>query len=53
MGYALGEELLPGQHINNPTNGVANIPAGAGVAPLGTTDLFLKQNGDRIFWKGD
>jgi ABC-type transporter Mla subunit MlaD len=53
VGYALGEELLPGQHIYNPTNGVANITAGAGVAPLGTTDLFLEQNGKRIFWKGD
>jgi ABC-type transporter Mla subunit MlaD len=53
VGYALGEELLPGQHVDNPTNGIANITAGAGVAPLGTTDLFLEQNGNRIFWKGD
>jgi phospholipid/cholesterol/gamma-HCH transport system substrate-binding protein len=52
-GYALGEALIPGQTKNNPTFGVQNVAKAAGVPPLGTTDLFLEQNGNRIFWKGD
>jgi phospholipid/cholesterol/gamma-HCH transport system substrate-binding protein len=52
-GYSLGEALIPNQNPDNPTFGVQNIAAAAGVAPLGTTDLFLTQQGDRIFWKGD
>jgi virulence factor Mce-like protein len=52
-GYALGEALLPNQNPDNPTFGVQNITASAGVPPVGTTDLFLTQRGDRIFWKGD
>src|SRR5215212_1357789 len=51
-GYALGEALLPGQEKNNPTFGVQNVAKAAGVAPLGKTDLFLEQNGDRIFGPG-
>jgi ABC-type transporter Mla subunit MlaD len=51
-GYALGEALLPGQEKNNPTFGVQNVAQAAGVAPLGKTDLFLEQNGDRIFGPG-
>jgi hypothetical protein len=50
FGYPLGEALVPGQHADNPTLGVTNIPKAAGVAPLGKTDLFLEQNGTRIFW---
>ena len=52
-GYALGEALIPGQSKDNPTFGVQNIAKAAGVPPLGKTDLFLEQNGDRIFWAGD
>jgi ABC-type transporter Mla subunit MlaD len=52
-GYALGEALIPNQNPDNPTFGVQNITAAAGVPPVGTTDLFLTQLGDRIFWKGD
>jgi hypothetical protein len=52
-GYALGEALIPGQSKDNPTFGVQNVSKAAGVPPLGATDLFLEQNGDRIFWKGD
>jgi ABC-type transporter Mla subunit MlaD len=52
-GYSLGEALIPGQGFDNPTFGVGNISQAAGVPPLGTTDLFLKQDGTRIFWKGD
>jgi virulence factor Mce-like protein len=51
-GYALGEALLPGQGKNNPTFGVPNIAKAAGMPPLGKTDLFLQQNGDRIFGPG-
>src|SRR4051812_40049663 len=49
-GYSLGEALIPGQSPNNPTFGVQNVAKAAGVAPLGKTDLFLEQNGNRIFW---
>jgi phospholipid/cholesterol/gamma-HCH transport system substrate-binding protein len=52
-GYALGEALLPGQSPDNPTFGIPNIAQAGGVPNLGTTDLFLRQNGERIFWKGD
>jgi virulence factor Mce-like protein len=51
-GYALGEALLPGQGKNNPTFGVPNVAKAAGMPPLGKTDLFLQQNGDRIFGPG-
>jgi virulence factor Mce-like protein len=51
-GYALGEALLPGQGKNNPTFGVQNVTKAAGMPPLGKTDLFLQQNGDRIFGPG-
>jgi virulence factor Mce-like protein len=51
-GYALGQALLPGQETNNPTFGVQNIAQAAGVAPLGKTDLFLEQDGTRIFGPG-
>jgi virulence factor Mce-like protein len=49
-GYPLGEALIPGQDANNPTYGVQNVTKSAGVPPLGKTDMFLTQNGDRIFW---
>jgi len=49
-GYALGEALIPNQSPDNPTFGVQDISKAAGVAPLGRTDLFLQQNGDRVFW---
>jgi phospholipid/cholesterol/gamma-HCH transport system substrate-binding protein len=52
-GYALGEALIPGQNKDNPTFGVQNVSKSAGVPPLGKTDLFLEQNGNRIFWAGD
>ena len=51
-GYALGEALIPGQEKSNPTFGVQNISKAAGVPPLGKTDLFLEQNGNRIFGPG-
>ena len=51
-GYALGEALIPGQNKDNPTFGVQNVTKAAGVAPLGKTDLFLEQNGNRIFGPG-
>jgi virulence factor Mce-like protein len=51
-GYALGEALVPGQEKNNPSFGVQNISKAAGVPPLGKTDLFLEQNGNRIFGPG-
>jgi ABC-type transporter Mla subunit MlaD len=51
-GYALGEALIPGQEKNNPTFGVQNISKAAGVAPLGKTDLFLEQDGTRLFGPG-
>jgi phospholipid/cholesterol/gamma-HCH transport system substrate-binding protein len=51
-GYALGEALIPGQNKDNPTFGVQNVAKAAGVAPLGKTDLFLEQDGTRIFGHG-
>jgi ABC-type transporter Mla subunit MlaD len=51
-GYALGEALIPGQEKNNPTFGPQNISKASGVPPLGKTDLFLEQNGNRIFGPG-
>ena len=52
-GYSLGEALLPGQDPHNPTFGVNTITSAAGVPPLGRTDLFLTQQGDRIFWDSE
>src|SRR5215216_3700871 len=52
-GYALGEAPLPGQDPDNPTFGVSQVAGEgslAGVPELGRTDVFLEQNGDRIFW---
>ncbi len=49
-GYVFGEALLPGQSPTNPTFGVQNVTEAAGVPPLGKTDLFLEQNGHRVFW---
>jgi len=51
-GYALGEALIPGQTKDNPTFGVQNVTKAAGVAPLGKTDLFLEQDGTRLFGHG-
>jgi phospholipid/cholesterol/gamma-HCH transport system substrate-binding protein len=51
-GYPLGEALIPGQERNNPSFGVRNISQAAGVPPLGKTDVFLEQNGNRIFGPG-
>jgi virulence factor Mce-like protein len=51
-GYSLGEALLPGQEKNNPTFGVQNVAKAAGMPPLGKTDLFLEQDGTRIFGPG-
>ena len=49
-GYPLGEALVNGQAYNNPTFGVQDVTKAAGMAPLGKTDLFLEQDGKRIFW---
>jgi virulence factor Mce-like protein len=51
-GYALGEALIPGQSKDNPTFGVQNVAKAAGMPPLGKTDLFLEQDGTRIFGPG-
>jgi virulence factor Mce-like protein len=53
FGYPLGEALLPGQDPGNPTFGVSQIAGPgslSGTPSLGKTDLFLTQEGDRIFW---
>jgi ABC-type transporter Mla subunit MlaD len=52
-GYALGQALLPGQDPDNPTFGVPQIAGPgslSGTPGLGKTDLFLTQDGTRIFW---
>ena len=52
-GYALGEALIPGQDAHNPTFGVSQVAGPgslSGMPSLGRTDLFLEQNGDRVFW---
>jgi ABC-type transporter Mla subunit MlaD len=51
-GYPLGEALIPGQGKDNPTFGVQNVAKAAGMPPLGKTDLFLEQDGTRIFGPG-
>jgi hypothetical protein len=53
VGYAKGEALSPGQGADNPSFGVNNISAAAGVPPLGRTDLFLRQDGTRVFWEDE
>ncbi len=50
FGYPLGQALSPGQARDNPTFGLSNISAQTGTPPLGRTDLFLRQDGGRIFW---
>jgi ABC-type transporter Mla subunit MlaD len=52
-GYALGQGLSPGQPFNVPAFGVRDIAQAAGLPPLGKTDLFLTQQGERIFWDSD
>ncbi len=49
-GYGLGQALSPGQHNDNPAFGISNISKQLGTAPLGRTDLFLQQDGTRVFW---
>jgi ABC-type transporter Mla subunit MlaD len=49
-GYALGQARIPGQGPDSPVFGVQNIGQATGLGPLGRTDLFLTQTGDRIFW---
>jgi ABC-type transporter Mla subunit MlaD len=51
-GYALGDarRAIPGQAADNPAFGVRNIARDLGKAPVGRTDLFLTQTGNRIFW---
>jgi ABC-type transporter Mla subunit MlaD len=51
-GYVFGDARIPGQEKDNPTFGVQNIAQAAGVGPLGKTDLFLEQDGTRIFGPG-
>jgi virulence factor Mce-like protein len=48
-GYPLGQALAPGQSPSNPTFGIPNITANAGVAPLGKTNLKYDQSGKRFF----
>jgi len=48
-GYPLGQALLPGQSPSNPAFSVPDIAAAAGMPPVGKTDLFLRQNGQREF----
>jgi hypothetical protein len=49
-GYGLGEALSPGQAKDNPSFGIQNISEQLGTPPLGRTDLFLQQDGRRVFW---
>ncbi|HEY3191870.1 MAG TPA: MlaD family protein [Solirubrobacterales bacterium] len=54
-GYALGEDLIPGQEPDNPTFGVSQVAgpgSASGTPALGKTDLFLEQDGTRIFGPG-
>ncbi len=50
VGNAMGRLLSPGQHHGNPAFGAYNIAEAAGVPPGGRTDLFLRQDGRRVFW---
>jgi phospholipid/cholesterol/gamma-HCH transport system substrate-binding protein len=49
-GYGLGQALSPGQSPDNPSFGISNISKQLGTPPLGRTDLFLEQDGTRVFW---
>jgi phospholipid/cholesterol/gamma-HCH transport system substrate-binding protein len=54
-GYVLGQDPVPGQNKDNPTFGVSQIagPGSASGQPaLGKTNLFLEQDGTRIFGPG-
>jgi hypothetical protein len=49
-GNTMGRLLSPGQHHDNPGYGAYNISQAAGVPPAGRTDLFMRQDGRRVFW---
>jgi ABC-type transporter Mla subunit MlaD len=54
-GYVLGQDLIPGQQKDNPTFGVQQIAgpgAASGQPALGKTNVFLEQDGTRIFGPG-
>lgn len=48
-GYVLGHYPSPGQRLEDPAFGVRDVGAATGVGPLGRTDLFLMQDGTRVF----
>jgi hypothetical protein len=49
-GNVMGAALSPGQHKSSPVFGVNNVAQGLGVPAFGRTDLFLRQDGRRVFW---
>ncbi len=49
FGYPLGQARIPGQPLDSPVVGVSDLSQSLGY-PLGRTDLFLRQDGGRIFW---
>jgi phospholipid/cholesterol/gamma-HCH transport system substrate-binding protein len=51
-GYGLGQALLPGQQKRSPVFGIADIAKAGGVGNLGKTDLFIEQDGTRLFTGG-
>jgi ABC-type transporter Mla subunit MlaD len=50
FGYPLGQVLVPGQNKDSPVFGPSNVAAATGTQPFGRTDLFLTQDGTRIYW---
>jgi ABC-type transporter Mla subunit MlaD len=48
-GYVLGRAQVPGQRNDSPNFGISDISQLPGAPPAGRTDLFLTQEGDRIF----
>jgi ABC-type transporter Mla subunit MlaD len=50
FGFPLGQVLIPGQGKDNPVFGPSNVAAATGTKPFGRTDLFLTQDGTRVFW---
>ena len=48
-GNTMGRLLSPGQHRDSPVFGAQNVAEAAGVPPFGPNDLFLRQDGRRVF----
>jgi hypothetical protein len=49
-GLPSGQFVNPGQRKDSPVFGPSNVSQSLGVPPFGRTDLFMRQDGRRVFW---